>query len=249
MPTQVPISAAEHRPSPAADSLLARFAGVLRSPRATFTSVAETPRWAAVLAVTLALTFLCGAILLETEAGRFALVDQWERTALAFGQRVDNARYLSFEDASQHGVLYAGFSALASGPILALGVSAVIFGVFNGLLRGTARFGQVLAIVAHAGVILAVRQMIATPLNYARETLASPTTLSVVFSVLDEASPLARFFSIVDLFVVWWVVALAVGVAVLYRRSARRLAVAFFGAYLALALVLALAMTLTGAVS
>ena len=249
MPTPVPLSAAAHTPSPAAASLPARVIGVLRSPRATFSVVALNPRWAAVLLVTLTVTFISGAVLLGTDVGRTGLVDQWERTALAFGQRVDDARYLAFEDASRYGVLYAGLSALASGPLLALGVSAVMFGVFTRMLRGTATFGQVFAIVAHAGAILAVRQMVVAPLNYARETLASPTTLTLVFSVLDESSPLARFFGIVDLFVLWWVVTLAVGAAVLYRRPALRLVFTFLGAYLALAIVLALALALSGVVS
>jgi hypothetical protein len=65
-------------------------------------------------------------------------------------------------------------------------------------------------------------------------------------TVLDEASPPARFFGIIDLFVVWWAVAVALGVAVLYRRPARRLVVAFVGAYVALAGLLALVMALTG---
>ena len=61
----------------------------------------------------------------------------------------------------------------------------------------------------------------------------------------DEASPLARFFGAVDVFVLWWAVVLAIGVAVLYRRRARVIAVTFVGIYAALALVLAIVMAVT----
>ena len=46
--------------------------------------------------------------------------------------------------------------------------------------------------------------------------------------------------------VVWWIVVLAVGVSVLYQRSTRSLALAFTGAYVALALLAALAMAVSG---
>jgi hypothetical protein len=220
--------------------------GILRAPRATSAALVEDPRWANVLVVTLAIAFVSGALLLETEVGRLALVDQWERTAIAFGQTVDDARYLAFVEASENGTLYAALSALASGPLLVLATAGLLFGVLSGMLGGAARFRQVLAIVAHAGVILALRQAIAAPLNYSRETLASPTTTSAFFTALDEGSPLARFVGVVDLFVVWWVVVVALGMSVLYRRPARPLVLGLVGAYLALAVVLALVMALTG---
>ena len=52
---------------------------------------------------------------------------------------------------------------------------------------------------AYAGVILALRQVIATPVDYVRESIASPTTLVQFFSMLDEASPVARFLGVIDL--------------------------------------------------
>jgi hypothetical protein len=246
VPTSVPFAPDLDAVTTPGVSLPARIAGVIRSPRATFAVLAATPRWVGVLTLSLVITFSCAAALLQTEVGRLALIDQWERTALAFGQTVDDARYLSFQAASENGVAYAALSALASVPLLAVGVSALILAVFNGILRGTATFRQVLAVVAHAGVILALRQLVAAPLNYSRETLASPTTLSLFFNMFDETSPLARFFGIVDFFVVWWVVVLALGVSVLYHRPARALVLTFVGAYVAVALVLALVMALAG---
>jgi hypothetical protein len=235
-----------HAKSTDLKSLGARIGGIIRSPRATFTAVAAHPRWADVLVACLVITFICGALLLATEVGQLALVDQLERMALAFGQRVDDARYVELLDASQHGVLYAAVSALASGPVLVFALALIVYGVFTGLQRGDARFNQVLAIVAHAGVILALRQVVAAPLNYVRETLASPTTLSPMFTMLDEASPLARFFGVIDLFVLWWTVVLALGVATLYRRRARPVILSFVGVYALLAALLALAMAMTG---
>ena len=220
--------------------------GVVRAPRATFERLATNPRYADVLLVTFLVTAFSSALLLETETGRLALLDQWERTALAFGQPVTDSSYAMLARASENGVAYAAASTLASGPLLAVALSATLFGAFRLFSGGGATYRQVLAIVGHAGVILMLRQLVATPIVYARETLASPTTFSLFFTMLEETSPLARFFGIVDLFVIWWVVVLAIGMSTLYRQPARRLALAFMGTYVALAAILTLTMALTG---
>src|SRR6266545_3516283 len=223
------------------DSLVARVFGVLRSPRATLSAVAAAPRWAGVLVLTFLISTISSAALLETEVGRLALVDQWERTASAFGQNVDERQYAALEDASANGPTYAAISSFASGPLLTFGIAALLLAVFNGALGGAATYSQLLAITAHAGVILALRQLIAAPMNYARETLASPMTMNVFFSMLDEASPIARFFGIIDLFVVWWLAVLAIGMSVLYRRRTRALLLGFVGVYFVLAMILVVA--------
>lgn len=228
------------------DSLPARVLGVIRSPRATLTAVAHAPRWAGVLVLTFLISTISTAALLQTEVGRVALVDQWERTATAFGQNVDDRQYAALEEASANGPAYAAFSSFASGPVLAFGLAAVLLVIFNRAFGGAATYPQILALTAHAGVILALRQLIAAPVNYVRETLASPMTMSLFFSMLDEASPLARFFGVIDLFVVWWLAVLAVGLSVLYRRPARRILIGLVSAYVVLALLLVIAMAVTG---
>ena len=228
-----------------ANSLLARMLAVVRAPRSLFERLATAPVWADVLVVAFVVTALSSAALLETERGRLALLDQWERTALAFGQAVDDSEYAALQQASDNGAAYAIASAIASGPLLTVALAAVLFGLFRRTGNGTT-FRQVLSVVAHAGVILMLRQVIAAPAVYIRETLASPTTLSLFFTMLDETSPFARFFGIVDLFVIWWVVVLAIGMSVLFRQPARRLTLAFMGTYVLLAGVLTIAMALTG---
>ena len=218
----------------------------MTSPRAAFEAVVQSPRWLGVLALTFVVSAGSTAAVLATEVGQLALIDQWERTASAFGRDLDDLEYAQLSNATDSWAEYALMTAVAGGPLLVLGVSAVLFLVFRSAAPRTVTFQQVLAVVAHAGVILAMRQLIAAPVAYARETLANPLTLGMFFAPLDEASPLARFLGIVDLFVIWWVFVLAVGMSVLYRRPARPLAGVFVGAYLTLAIVLAAVMAATG---
>jgi hypothetical protein len=226
-------------------SLAARLYGIIRRPRATFAAIVEAPSWVTVLLLTTTVTFGCLAAFLNTDIGRQALVDQWERTATAFGQTVDDASYARMEERASTGGagwLYAAGTALAYGPGLACAVAAVLFLT----LKPRRSYTQVLTVAVYAGVILALRQVVAAPVNYVRESIASPTTLVRFFGMLDEASPLARFLGVVDLFVVWWIVVLAIGVSVLYRRPMRKLALAFAGVYMVLALLAALVMAMAG---
>jgi len=219
--------------------------GIIARPRTTFEAIAHSPRWIGILSITFVAIAAASAIVLNTETGQLALLDQWERQAAAFGRSLTDAEYGTLADASRHGTGYAALIALAIGPVLVTALSALFFFAFRAA-SGTVTFRQVLSVVAHAGVILALRQIVAAPMTYVTETLTSPLTLGMFFRVLDEASPVARFFGIIDLFVVWWVFVLAIGMSVLYRRPARRLAGVFVGAYVTVAIVLTAAMAATG---
>ena len=231
---------------PHSKSFPARILGVLFAPRATFHVVARAPSWLAVLLASCLVGAVSSAVVLETTVGRFALLDRWERTAVAFGQSIDDSRYAAMGRASEYGSLYAAASAVVTGPVLSIVLSGLLFLSFRTPASATVTYTQVLAVVAHASVILALRQVVAAPLVYARETLASPLTLRPLFSGLDDASLLARFANGIDLFVVWWIVVLALGMSVLYRRPARGLTVRFLGVYMAIGAMLATAMALLG---
>lgn len=228
-------------------SLAARVVGVIRAPRATFASIAAGDRaaWVDVLLLSTLVIFIANAVLLSTDVGRTALLDQLERTATAFGRPVDDAAYARMHALSTQGLAYAGVVALATGPGLAVGLAGVLYGLL-GTLRRQARFTTVLTVTSHASVILALRALVAAPINFAAETLASPTTLVTIAGSIDETSPVARVLGIVDLFVLWWIVVLAIGLAALGRRRATGLALGLTGAYLVIALLLALTMLATG---
>ena len=89
------------------------------------------------------------------------------------------------------------------------------------MLGGDATFKQVFAIVAHSGVVLAALSLFTTPLAYARESMSSATNLGVFLPFLDESSFLARLLGSIDLIFIWWMVSLAIGLGVLYRRAHR----------------------------
>jgi hypothetical protein len=116
-------------------------------------------------------------------------------------------------------------------PLLTAVLSGVLWTVCYLLLGAHAPFKAMFAVVAHAGVLNIVQQLFVVPLNYMRGAMSSPSNLGVFFPMLDEGTFTQRSLALVDLFVVWQLFVLAVGLAVLYGRRTGPIATAFYVIY------------------
>lgn len=236
---------AETTPGAGVSGLLARARGIVMAPRRTFADVVAKPAWIGMLVLTVAAGAAASSALLSTETGQIALVDQQVRTLEAFGQVVDDERYDALEARSVYGGAIQAGEMVVGAPLLAWVIAALIYGSHRAA-SPQVTFRQVLAVVVHSGVVLAVQQLVLSPINYARESLSSPVNLAALLPMIEEGTLPARFLGMIDLFVVWWLVVLAIGVGVLYGRRARQVMARLFGVYLGLALALALAMAAAG---
>jgi hypothetical protein len=221
---------------------------VIVRPLAAFASLKQAPRWLGVMTLATTLSAVSGAALYSTDTGRIALVDQWERTAFALGQDLDDQGYARLQQMSARGVEYSLGRALVLGPVVTVATGLIVLAVSRRLSPHAARptLRQSLAVAAHAGVILALRDVTAAPLAYVRETTASATTLGQWLPLLDEASTAARLAGSLDAFVLWWAALVGVGTAVLCDRSPRRTAAAAIGTFAAGATVTAGVIGLVG---
>ena len=124
-------------------------------------------------------------------------------------------------------------------PLTTLVIAGIAFAVFNGGLGADAAFRQVFSIVAFSGVVMGLRALFATPLNYARESLSSPTNLAAVMPFFEDDTFGARLLGSLDLFLIWWAVSLAIGLGVLYKRRTTPIAATMLVVYGAIALTIA----------
>lgn len=212
--------------------------GVLLSPRRTFEALASSPACVRVVVTSVAVSAAAWATFLATERGRVAFVDQWESAAYAVGRPLDDAGFETLRQWAERAPIVGATRAALLYPALAIGAG----GALAGLLRrrsGRSVFRPSLSVAAHAGLILALRDLVAAQLAYARETTASATALGLWFPGLDELSVVARVLNSVDVFVLWWVLLLAVGASVLSGESAAGWAARLVGAYLLLAVAAA----------
>jgi len=220
-------------------SLLARILGVVVAPRATYAAVAAHPRVLGAMLVVLLLTGGSTFAFLSTEIGKNAMLDQQRQTMESFGVKLNEQAMQRMEEGAARAPYFGAIGQAVFLPAAALVVAGIALAVFNAVLGGDAKFKQVFAIVVHSGVILALGALFVLPLDYARETMANPTTLSVFLPFLEENSFVARFLGSIDLVRVWWFVSLSIGLGVLYRRRTGPIAVTLLGVYAAIALVIA----------
>lgn len=228
-------------------TLVQRMAGMVVQPRRTVDRVVADPRWGGVLLASTLIAVVFSATVMNTAVGRQALVDEWERTAAAVGHEVDDAGYQQLEGLSRYATLYAAAGAVISVPVVAVAMAGLLHVFFGRGGRVRRPFTAALAIAVHAGVILSLRQVVAAGFTYGRETTATALSLGSAFPGLDASSPMARALGVIDVFVVWWVVVLALGTARLYHRHTRSTVLTFVGVYLALAVLTAAAFTAAGA--
>ena len=111
------------------------------------------------------------------------------------------------------------------------------------MLGGDATFKQVFAVVTHSGVVLTAAQLFGLPLAYARETMSGATNLGIFTPFLEDDTFAMRLLGAVDLFILWWTVSLAIGLAVLYRKRTGPIATTLILVYIAIAIVIATAKT------
>jgi len=220
-------------------SVPARFAGILFAPRATYAAVAAHPRWLGIFLTVYIITASAATALMSTEVGRNALLDRQITQAESFGSRLTQEQIDRFEKFSSYFVYATPVLQVVFLAVGSLVVGGIAFAVFNAMLGGDATFKQVFAIVAHSGVVLAVLSLFTTPLSYARESLASTTNLAVFLPFLDESSFAARFLGSLDLIVIWWMVSLAIGLGVLYRKRTGPIAIAMLAVYVAIGVIIA----------
>jgi hypothetical protein len=224
--------------TPAPLSLPARFVGIITSPKATFQAVVAYPKWFGMLAlVSVAVAVLVGGFL-STAVGQAA----WLEMATA---GMDDARYEGMLRFAKYVGVLGAIQMLVMIPVMTLITAGILYVGFNAM-GGDASFKQVFTVVTHASAVSVLGQLFTVPVNYAREKMASATNLISLLPMIDEKSFLGRLFAMIDVFLIWWVLVLAMGLAVLYRRRTQPIALTLFGIYAVIALVAAAVMSRLG---
>jgi Yip1-like protein len=225
--------------NPGAKSLPARLAGVLFAPRATYAAVAAQPRWFGAFLAVYLVTTAAATGFMSTEVGRNAVIDQQITQSEAYGRHLNQQQLDTIERISHYYAYFTPVLQLVSLGFGSLLIAGIAFAIFNALLGGDATFKQAYAVIVHSGVVLAALSLFSTPLAYARQTLSSATNLGVFVPFLDDASFAARLLGSIDLIYVWWMVSVAIGLGVLYRRRTGPIATTLLAIYVVIGLVIA----------
>jgi hypothetical protein len=221
---------------------------MVRSPRATLTNAVVTPRSIDLGVLIVSIAAVCSAGFLMTRVGQLAALDQQVRQLESFGAAVNDETYarlrrlVPYRPAMSAAVIVIGW------PMLWVALAAILKAIGNRAARIEASFAQVLTVVVHASAIFALRALIAAPANYVSESIGGATSLSILLPAFGESTFPARLLGAVDIFILWWVVLVAMGLGILYDTRAAPVARWLLCAYTAGAVVLAITQALRGGV-
>ncbi len=222
-----------------------RVTGVLMHPRSTMAEVVRHPVFLTTWVVVLLAVAVCGGLLLSTPVGQQALVDERVRVTEALGQRVDDAAYAGLLANPPLAVYLTSGGRLLLTPPMTLLVAAglVMLGRVDG---ATVPLKTALAVAVHASVVLALQQVVTTPVHYLYESLTSPTNVAGILRVFDEGTWPARLFGTIDVFGLWWMWLLAIGLAAATAGSPRRYLWRLMAVYVGVAALVAAVFAVLG---
>jgi len=212
-------------------NLMSRFIGIITAPRATFANVVAHPRWFGMYVLTAVIIAFGAALPMTTEAGKQAALDQQVSATESFGIEVSDEAYEAMRQGMGIAPYTTAGSVIVFSIVVALLLAAILWAVFNAAMGGDARYKQILAILIHAGVISALGQLFTGPINYFRGAVTSATSLGALLPMFDDQSFIGKLAGMIDIFIIWWLIVLAIGLAVLYRRKTQPIAIALFGIY------------------
>ena len=232
--------------TPAPKSLIARFIGVITAPKDTFQSIVPAPKWLGMLALTTVMVAFFSAVPMTTEAGKQAGIEQQVQQRKSFGMETSDQEYAQMERMS--GVMpYITFGMVAAfSPIMAVIIAGILFAIFNAALGGEASFKQVFSVLVHAGAVSALSTVFSGIVNYFRGGVGSAANLGALLPMLPEDSFVANLLGTVDVFLVWYVVVLAIGLGVLYKRRTQPIAISLLAFYAVIAFVIAIVKSRAG---
>lgn len=223
--------AAPGNPGPTAgvDSLPTRIARTFIAPARLFATFRDTHPWVDVLLISTGMAMVAAAsqpaeaFLAQMEDPRTRLGDPVEITS-GPGEIV------------RYGRILAAFSALVIHPLFAFALGGLLLLLFTRIGRGEGSFRAYLTVASHALLIPAAGTLVAFALRAITGDPYSEVTIAKLAEVVNLPLQDSRILASVNLFSLWMLGLLAVGVATLDgRRRWHHAAVVLVGLYLLLA--------------
>jgi hypothetical protein len=200
-------AAAETAPQ---SSLVSRIVKLLVSPGELFAEFGENAPWGGALAVTLFIAVassLAVYFLVPTET----FAELIKTDILSKGGQVppDEMMGKIVPQAKLIGVVVSMFGPV----IMALIVATVLLVAFRFGMGGKGSFNQYLAVTTHVQVLLAIGGALVAPLIFIQRDPSVNLSATLLFSELTPKSPLFGLLHALDVFHVWGLVLMAIGVS------------------------------------
>lgn len=172
---------------------------------------------------------------LATEVGYDAAVERIENSSrIADDQKEE---FIARMDEPNAVVQIVGwFSAAFGGPITVFLMALIALLIGNTFMGGSAKYGQLLNITAWASMVNILEAIVKIPLMLKKWTLEVYTGLGVL-GIGEEGSFINSLFAGIDIFAIWRIVLIGIGMGIIYNKKTRPYIVAMLIAWFVLRLI------------
>jgi Yip1 domain len=219
--------------------LAARIGNVFLAPGRAYEAVAARPRWFGVLTVCVVVMMVAQFVFLSSDVGQTAAMNQQLDYMKAFGVTITDQMVQQMESRMVYARYTGAAALLVFVPLIAAVVGGLLLAIFTVVSGGGVTYKQVFAVVAHSYVISMLALLFTLPISYAKEEMVNPARLSVFFPMLGDMGFPYYLLNSIDLFHIWGVANLSIGMAVLYKRRTGGAAAVLFGVYTIIVLIVA----------
>ena len=125
-------------------------------------------------------------------------------------------------------------------------VSAVLLFLGNILMGGESNFKKVFSMFSYSSMVGALGSLISLPIIISKQTLEVPTNIAVIIGLEDQGTFAYQLLSKVELFTIWQLIIVSIGMAVIYKFTTKKAATGVVVLWLLAAVVIsAITATLT----
>lgn len=201
-------------------SLIEKVVGVFTSPRQTFEAIAERPSWLIPYILVCVIGF--GSFYLTRDVVLNTQIERIQNNPNLSQEQIDTIVERMERSSTGTGIIWQ----VVSIPVVTLVVFAIVAGVLmfggNVVLGGAARFKQLFSIYAWSSLISALSAIVKTPLILATGSISVGTSLAVFMPADSYTTFLYNFLAKFDVFSIWQLIVVTIGISVLYRFTMRR---------------------------
>lgn len=198
-------------------NVVERIVKVFYSPREVFAYLGEKPDWLVPLIILMVVSvlavFLTYSPIIKVEQMR-----RFEDSSRFTQEQIEEMKK-GFE--GNRGLIIALAGTVVVAPIALLMVSAILFGVFS-LIGGEGKYKKVLSVYSYSSLIAVLSIVIKTPLQLAKGSSQVYTSAALAVPGLSPQSTLFRILNSFDIFTLWQLWAVILGLATIYGFTTKK---------------------------
>lgn len=219
---------------PESMSFFDKLINIFVSPSRVFQALAAKPTWILPMVVISLYVPILQSITFSSDQGREAMRQEIMKNPQASKMTEEQMdRYLN---ATKY---FIPASTLVAIPLLTFVAAGIVYFLMSILLGGESTYKQTLSAWTHTGLIGLVGAGVQTGLIFLKGSLTANTTLAAFLPFLEESSFLYKLLQGFDLFVIWQLAVLSIGMGMLSKVGTRKAATAIFSAFFVVVLVIA----------